>query len=140
MVQIEEGLFRMWHPSKTYIAQLELLMVLVALLQLAEHLRGRRGIWFIDNTAALMALVRGRSNSEDLDRLAGLIHAVLFAHRVWMYFEWVESGANWADGVSREGLRDAWHQRQQFRVAECKFPEGILGLPLGPMILIGQMV
>ena len=36
VVQIEEGLFRMWHPSKTYIAQLELLMVLVALLQLAR--------------------------------------------------------------------------------------------------------
>ena len=80
----------MWEPCKTYNAQLKLAMVLVAMLKLPDELRGKRGAWFIDNKAAPMALIRGRSNSADLDRLAGSIHAALFAMQAWMYFERVK--------------------------------------------------
>ena len=69
--QITSDVYAKWEPAETYIAQLELLMVYLALMFFAEHFRGRRGIWFIDNIAALMALVRGRSRHEDLDNLAG---------------------------------------------------------------------
>ena len=62
-------------------------MVLVGLVELAPVLRGTRGIFFIDNIAALMALVRGRSDSEDLDSMSRTIHSALFALRTWMYFE-----------------------------------------------------
>ena len=135
---IQPELYDMWQPCVTYIAQLELLMVLVALLNMADRMRGKRGIWFIDNTAALMALVRGRSNSQDLDALAGSIPAALFALQVWMYFEWVESKSNWADGISREGLSDPWHRENGFEAGVCSFPVAILGLPIRPVIGICQ--
>ena len=139
-VKIEASLYSMWEPCVTYIAQLELVMVLIAMLKLPDELRGKRGVWFIDNTAALMALVRGRSNSADLDRLAGSIHAALFAMQIWMYFEWVESKSNWADGISRESLKDAWHRRHGFVGSTCTFPASVLGLPLRPTILLFQFM
>ena len=71
-----------WH-----IAQLELLMVLAALSVYLEHFRGRTGLWFLDNVAALMAVVRGRSDTPDLDQLAMLTHAAMFGLETSIYFE-----------------------------------------------------
>ena len=84
------------------IAQLELSMVLLALTSSASTFRAHRGVWFIDNVAASMALIRGRSDSPDLERLAGLahlIHVALFALRTWMYWEWIpsKSGQSYKD-------------------------------------------
>jgi hypothetical protein len=104
-VEIEPDLHRMWEPCVSYIAQWELDMVLGAVLKVPDRLRGKRGVWFIDNTAALMALSRGRSNGADLHRLAGSTRAALLAMQIWMYFEWVESPSNWAEGISRENTQ-----------------------------------
>ena len=60
-------------------------MVYLALLFFQGHFRRRRGIWFIDRIAALMALPRGRSRHEDLDNLA--VHAAMFSLQVRIYFE-----------------------------------------------------
>ena len=38
--------------------------------------RNRRGLWFLDNVAAVMTLVRGRSSNADLAKLGHLIHLV----------------------------------------------------------------
>ena len=81
-------------------------MVLAGLAKWAAELRERRGVWFIDNVAALMALVRGRSDSSSLDNLARAIHTAIFALKAWIYFEWVPSESNWSDGISREGEAD----------------------------------
>ena len=81
MVVIPQEIYKEWGNHITYIAQLELLMVLVGLVELAPVLRGMRGVWFIDNIAALMSLVRGRSDSEDLDAMSRIIHCALFALR-----------------------------------------------------------
>ena len=45
----------------------ELLQAIPLLLEDFRLLRGYHGIWFVDNTAALMALIRGRSNIDSLD-------------------------------------------------------------------------
>ena len=45
-----------WRSRKTYTAQLELLMVLVALYSEGETLRNKRGIWYSANVPILMAL------------------------------------------------------------------------------------
>ena len=58
--------YSLWEPGDKKIAQLELLQVLYALFSCPSRFRGRRGLWFIDNTAALMALIRGRSDNADL--------------------------------------------------------------------------
>ena len=72
VVEIAPDIFSMWQPCINYIAQLEPLMVYVALMTRARDSRGARGVWFINNIAALMALVRGRSGDQDLDKLAEL--------------------------------------------------------------------
>ena len=81
-------------------------MVLYALTSRAAAFRGCRGVWYIDNVAALMALIRGRSDAPDLERLAHLIHIALFSLRAWVYWEWVPSKSNWSDSFSRLGEAD----------------------------------
>jgi hypothetical protein len=129
VVHIPEEIYNHWGKHKTYIAQLELLVVLVGLLEFAPRLRGRRGLWFIDNVAALMALVRGRSNSPSLDAMSLCIHAGLYALSTWMYFEWVSSESNWADGVSRQGWKDPWARRHAFSLSDASFITALLTLP-----------
>ena len=50
-----------------------------------DKFRHRRGICFIDNTAALMALIRGRSDSPDLERMSNLIHTALYSLECWRF-------------------------------------------------------
>ena len=123
-----------WTFEHTCIAQLELSMVLWGFLRSAERLRGGRGFWFIDNTAALMAAVKGRSNQPDLDKLATMIQLACFVWNIWPYFEWVESDSNWTDGISREGHTDQWHQTQNFVADDSDFCWGLAKLP--PRLLI----
>ena len=96
------------------IAQLELSMVLYAVTTRPNAFRSRRGIWFIDNTAALMALIRGRSGSSDLERLSQLVHLCLFALSASLFWEWVPSKSNWADAISRMGYSDPWYPAHGF--------------------------
>ena len=56
-------LYDLWSPGDRKIAQLEMQMVQYALVERAQSFRGRRGIWYIDNVASLMGLVRARSDS-----------------------------------------------------------------------------
>ena len=67
-------------------------------------------VWYIDNTAGLMCLIRGRSDSPE----GGMIHAAVFALRAWFFWEWIPSKSNWSDQVSRLGLEDPWWQANHF--------------------------
>jgi len=115
ILEVDDRLFNLWdsHPAK--IAQLELVVVLMSLAFYAPYVRQRHGFWFIDNVAALMALIRGRSSTRELDSMAGAVHAILCGLGCSPYFEWVQSADNWSDGISRQGLRDSWMLRNQFR-------------------------
>ena len=94
------SVYEIWGVGVTYIAQLELLAVLVALTEVAGLIRGANSTWFLDNIAALMALVKGSSGSHSLDQVAKLVHLACLAIRSEPYFEYVESKANWADEIS----------------------------------------
>ena len=133
---LPQQLKQLWGDQITYIAQFELFIVLMGLLDLAEDFRCRRGVWFIDNIAALMALVKGRSNSPSLDQLAMLIHAAQYALRSNIYFEWVPSEANWSDGISRRGFKDSWHAEHGFKADYCFLPPLVLTVPLSAAISI----
>lgn len=74
VVHIDLSVFALWRTATTKIAQLELLMVLQALLTFLDAFRGATGVFYVDNIAALMSLVRGRSDSHELDYLSRLIH------------------------------------------------------------------
>ena len=137
-VDLPDSLYAIWGPQKTYIAQLELFMILVGITNFAPSIRGSRGIWFVDNIAALMALVRGRSDSQSLDLLAKQIHAALFAIGADIYFEWIASEANWSDGISRTGLADQWYRQNGFSPGVCESFPFILLMPFSPLLRIFQ--
>ena len=111
VAEVNEGLYQLFQPGDHYIAQLELAMLLYGLVARPAEFRGRRGVWFVDNTAALMALIRGRSSSNDLSRLSQLIHLCLFALDCSLYWEWIPSKSNWADDISRLGRLGGHHSR-----------------------------
>ena len=121
--------YHLWEPGDKKIAQLELLQVLYALFSRPSTFRGRRGLWFIDNTAALMALIRGRSDNADLEYMSRLIRVTLFALKAWFFWEWIPSKANWSDEISRDGLQATWHQRHGFTMHFAVFPFEIWSLP-----------
>ncbi len=128
VASLPSSLYRGWHFTDTCIAQLELYIVYLVLSRDGACLRGRTGIWFIDSTAALVALISGRSNSDDLDTLAAHIQLALFGLECSMYFEWVQSDSNWADGISRWGFHDEWHRRHQFHAGWAVAPPILLSL------------
>ena len=136
VVELPQELYEIWGEQVTYIAQLELYMILAAVTSYASDFRDKRGVWFVDNIAALMALVRGRSNSESLDQMALRIHAALFSIRAWVYFEWVSSESNWSDGISRDGLADQWQQRHSFEPGKCIGVPMLLRLPVRAAVTV----
>ena len=126
---VNSELYALFAPGEHKIAQLELAMVFYGLVVRAESFRGRRGYWYIDNVAALMALIRGRSSSPDLERLAHLIHVALFTLRTSIFWEYVPSKSSWADAVSRVGLCDPWLHRRGFSPSVATFPTILWSLP-----------
>ena len=75
----------LWQPAENHIAQLELSMVLYALIKRPDVFRNRQGLWFLDSVAAVMTLVRGRCSNSDLAKLGHLIHVALFGLRAQGY-------------------------------------------------------
>ena len=69
----------LWQPAETHIAQLELSMVLD---RTAWPVSQSSRPLFLDNVAAVMTLVRGRSNNPDLAKLGHLIHPALHAQYI----------------------------------------------------------
>ena len=59
VADIPATLYAYWTPGDKKIAQLELAMVLYVLCARPAQFRNRRGVWYIDNVAALMCLIRG---------------------------------------------------------------------------------
>ena len=80
-------LYRLFTPGTHKIAQLELSMVLFAFINRPDRFRGRRGVFYIDNLAALMALIRHRSDAPHLEHLSRIIHAAVFSLQRWIYWE-----------------------------------------------------
>ena len=129
VIAIPGCLYNIWGDRVTYIAQLELLAVLVAITEVAGMIRGANSVWFIDNVAALMALVKGSSGSHSLDQMAKIIHLACFALRSVPYFEYIQSEANWSDEISREGAQGNWAPHNAFSVGECGVAVELLTLP-----------
>ena len=137
---IPDALYDWFTPGDHKIAQLELIQVLYALFSRASTFRGRRGIWYIDNLAALMCLIRGRSDVADLEKLSHIIHVALFSLNVWIYWEWIPSKSNWADAISRLGVEDPWYQENHFIPFRSSFDLFLLDLPLPAVIAVFQFL
>ena len=97
-------------------------MVFQAIVSFPDAFRGRTGIYFIDNVAALMALVKGRSDNAELDVIAQSVHLLLFTLSATLWYEWIPSKSNWTDSISRDGFHDKWHRIHGFRVHSSSVP------------------
>ena len=97
VIDLPSRIYALWGDRKTYISQLELLAVFVAMVQLASLVRHSHGLWCIDNVAALMSLIKGTSGVVSLDQMTEVIHLGSFALRSQAYYEYVEWAANWSD-------------------------------------------
>ena len=126
----------LWGQQDTYITQLELLTVIVALVECASLFRNSRGLYFVDNVSALMAMVKGRSKVESLDSLARLGHFASFALGASAYYEYVQSDSNWSDEISREGLEGPWARQHGFKIRTCTFEHRLLRLPCIALCLV----
>ena len=134
VMRVAPQLFDLWSSDEAKIAQLELMIVLMTIAHATNHFRGLPGLWWIDNIAALMAVVRGRSNNSELDQMAGAIHAILYSAKCPIFFEWVHSPDNWSDGISRRGTSDEWYQTHGFSVSS--FDPCLLLLQLPYLLVI----
>ena len=86
---------------ETYISQVELVAAIAVYYTLPALLADRAVIHFIDNFAALSALVHGYASKPDLARLVNLFHAQIAALHCLFYGDWVPSKANPADVPTR---------------------------------------
>ena len=57
ILEVDSRLFNLWDDQPAKIAQLELVVVLMSLAFYAPYIRGKHGLWFVDNVAALMSLI-----------------------------------------------------------------------------------
>ena len=138
VAEIGPEVYSCFAPGDHKIAQLA--MVLYALAARAPSFLDRRGFWYIDNIAALMSLIRGRSSSPDLERLAQLIHVAMFALRASFFFEYIPSKTNWADAVSRVGFADPWLQQHGFSCHVACFPFQLVDVPFAAVLRVFEFL
>ena len=105
-LDVPDWVIQTWKLRSTYIGQGELLAIPVALQMLEAQLRGRYITWYIDNTSAASAAIKGASPTEDNSPMA-LVAALLaasFGCRIWV--EYIASAQNPSDALSRDGYDD----------------------------------
>ena len=111
-----------WKPRTQQIFPGETLAALVLPLLCPDLLRSRDILWFIDNEAAAAALVRVASSEPDILFLVQQTHLIFHTLKMRVWFEWIDTESNPADGLSRGGLTDEWTRAQPWIVHEYSFP------------------
>ena len=91
-------------PRKTNIIAAEALAVPLMFRDAAASVCDRQGLHFIDNLAALSGFVKGYSTACDLSTLYLSTSCRGATLRTNIWYEWVPSASNPADGGSRVGL------------------------------------
>ena len=64
-----------------------------------------------------------------MDQMAKAIHLGSFSLEAQAYYEYVESKANWADDISREGMKSSWATKNKFSTRHCGVSTLLLRLP-----------
>ena len=119
-------------PRKQQITPCETIAASLVLDHAPEALRDVDCIWFLDNSGSEAGLISGYSSSPDSACLIGAVHIILAALNSRPWFERVPSEVNPSDGLSRDGLDDAWTQSQGWDLKECTLPDwsDLRNLPL----------
>ena len=83
-----------------------------------DRLRGRNVVWLIDNTSARYAAVKGSSRHPAVARAVAFASFAAFFWEFSIWYEFVDSEANWADGISRRRQDDEFCARHGFSPAQ----------------------
>jgi len=100
--------------GKQPIARIECCMLPALILEEMDLLRGRDVVWFVDNTAALCGTVKGGSKNATLAKLIAMTWILCFRLNIRIWFEFVDSEANWSDGISRDFDEDIFAKTHEF--------------------------
>ena len=101
------------------IALVEEAAVLLTLQEEGSSWTGRDVLWFVDNSVIVSAMCKGASHSPAVDEGAVMLHLVLARFQLRVWWEYVESKANWSDKMSRE-YRDHWLESIGFTCFQCE--------------------
>ncbi len=127
---LQEPLKLFFNEERTTIAHVELCAVVAAVMHMHTALTDRDCLWFIDNSVALACLCKGNSDSAALDAGTAAVHFALAFLRSRMWFEYIESHANWADSVSRLLHACPWTQSQGFELHDIDVPLWVWQTPI----------
>ena len=115
-------LVQRWTPRKQQIFAAETLAGLVIPMPDPDTFSSRDVVWFVDNEAACSTLIRGVCGPEDVAEIACITHMKLHKLSCRVWWEWIDSKSNPADGLSRDGLQDAWTKTQGWSPQEFEVP------------------
>ena len=82
--------------------------------------RGRSVVWYVDNTSAMASFVKGASANAHLERIVAIVWMCSFLLQATVWVEWVDSEANWSDGLSRRLGADQFVIEQGFSSEEIQ--------------------
>ena len=82
-------------------------------------------VWFVDNCAAVAALVKCSSTEADVHTIVQHSHWLLHRAGVRVWYEWIDSKSNLSDGLSRLGIQDPWTAKQNWVVFDYPFPDSL---------------
>jgi hypothetical protein len=92
-------------------------------LNTAAFISGEDLLWFVDNQAAGTAMVKGSSSLHDVCSIVTYMHLMFAELSTRAYFDYVDSDANPSDGLSRDGMQDAWTLQQDWILQEAILPD-----------------
>ena len=114
--------WKTWSQREQQIFPAEAVALPLGTWSMANHMRNRDIIWFIDNESATSCAIRGGSKVPEVEVAIQVAH-LLWLHlgcRVWI--EWIDSQSNPSDGLSRLGLEDPWTKSQDWILEVCPEP------------------
>ena len=88
----------------------EVIAATISLTEWGSRLQGRRVAFFIDNKAARGSMASGRSSKSDVNAIVAVAWRQAIKFRCAVFFLWVPSALNIADGPSR-GEPIEWARR-----------------------------
>jgi hypothetical protein len=122
---ITQELLALWGHMEQPIAPVEMSAVVLGVFHILAKRpmwKGRDFVWYEDNAVVLSAMVSGKSRSAKLDIAAMVVHLALAMLNCRVWFEYVESNANWMDEASRVEEGGPWAQRNGFSMSQAMVP------------------
>ena len=119
----DDDLFARLVPRSTQIVAGEMIALMAQFSFFAEELRGTETIAFCDNLGVVFCAVKGDSAAIDLACMSRALCMRTLELRATVWFEYVESEANIADGGSRCGVECPVSREAGIQLREVPCPK-----------------